>query len=590
MYIATIYNGTEQIPIHNSKEKLTSGKITKGINTIDSFQFSMLPSNAGFDAIHDYTTLVKVYNTNRNRYEFFGRVLYSEDSMSESGEIKKEVICESYLGFLCDSQQEWSPEHNWTVGGLLEYIINTHNSQVESYKQFTIGEVTVTDPNDNIYCGIQYESTWETLNKKLIETLGGEIRFRVVGDVIYLDYLVEIGEKSSTEITLSRNMKAITREKDPSEIVTRLIPLGAKLKTTDAEGNEVELDTRLSIRTINDEKNYIDDELAKSIYGIRVATVIFEDINVASTLLKRGEDWLQQNNKIAVKYTITALDLSLLGLDADDFEVCNYYRVKNPLLGVDDLIRVIKKSIDICDEIKSTLEFGDNFETLSASMKRKSDELGLITSNYVTNQRFENIINKTSTLIEQTEETIRLEVEAQYSDLTGTVAQLRVDVDKVSMNVDATGNEMDRIWGELELKIGRTENNQIVSMLNASADIITLNSNRLVVNSDNFTLTTDGTMTVKKGIIGDCELTDGKLIPKALVTDISSGSFTTVDKVGLQMYHDENLGCYLTDSTLYFYAGLSQGNYAVAEYGKDYMKLGSSTLTEDKLAALLALI
>lgn len=153
MYIVKIHNfGADPIPIHNNKEKLTSGKITKGINTIDSFQFSMLPSNAGFNEIYDYITLVTVYNTNRNRYEFYGRVLYSEDTMSESGAIKKEVICESYLGFLCDSQQDYVIEKNWTVGGLLQHIINTHNSQLESYKQFTIGEVTVTDPNDNVYC------------------------------------------------------------------------------------------------------------------------------------------------------------------------------------------------------------------------------------------------------------------------------------------------------------------------------------------------------------------------------------------------------------------------------------------------------
>lgn len=475
MYIVTIHNGGASIPIHNSKEKLTSGKITKGINTIDSFQFSMLPSSAGFKEIHDYTTLVKVYNTNRNRYEFYGRVLYSEDTMSESGAIKKEAICESYLGFLCDSQQNYVEERNWTVGGLLQHVVNTHNSQVESYKQFTIGEVTVTDPNDNLYCGIQRENTWETLKKKLVDVLGGEFRFRVVGDVIYLDYLVEIGEKSSTEITLSRNMKSISREKDPSEIVTRLIPLGYKLKATDSEGKEVETEYRLDITSVNNGKKYIDDETAISIYGIRVATVEFDDVTVASTLLKKGEAWLIENNKIAVSYTITALDLSLNGLDADDFEVCNYHVVKNPLLGIDDTIRIIKKNIDICDEVKSTLEFGDNFETLSASMKRHSDTLGLITSNFVTNQKFENIIEKTSTLIEQTEEQIRLETKGYYDNLSKTV------------------------MAELALKVGKDENDRIISMINASANVITLNSNRLIINSDKFSLAADGSVTITDG-------------------------------------------------------------------------------------------
>lgn len=458
MYIVTIQNGTTVIPIHNSKEKLTSGKITKGINTIDSFQFSMLPSNAGWNEIYDYTTLVSVYNDNRKRYEFIGRVLYSEDSMSDSGALKKEVICESCLGFLCDSQQEYVEERNWTVGGLLQEIINKHNSQTESYKQFTIGEVTVTDPNDNIYCGIQRENTWEALKKKLLETLGGEIRFRVDGNVMYLDYLKQIGGVSSTEIKLSKNMKSITREKDPSEIVTRLIPLGYKLKATDENGKEVQTEYRLDISSVNDGKIYIDDELAIATYGIRVKTVEFDDVTVASTLLKKGESWLIENNKIAVSYTASALDLSLIGLDADDFEVCNFYPVKNHLLGIDDTIRLVKKSIDICDEIKSTLEFGDNFETLSASMKRKSDALNLITSNYVTNLRFESVIERTSTLIEQTEEHIALQV-------------------------TALGQRVTKAEGKLELKIDKDDSDRIISLINASADQINISSERLNIHS-----------------------------------------------------------------------------------------------------------
>jgi hypothetical protein len=413
MYIATIQNNGVSIPIHDSKEKLISGKVTKGINTIDSFQFSMLPSNAGFDEIHDYKTLVKVYNTNKRRYDFYGRVFYSEDTMDESGAIQKDVICESYFGFLCDSQQEYVEEQNWTVRGLLEHIINTHNSQMESYKRFVIGEVTVTDPNDNIYIGIQRENTWETLNSKLIDKLGGELRFRVEGDVIYLDYLVEIGEESSTEIALSRNMKSIAREKDPSEIVTRIIPLGHKLTSVNADGTDVETERRLDITLVNDDKNYIEDEAAIALYGIRVATVIFDDVTVASTLKTKGEKWLAENNKIRISYTATALDLSLIGLDTDDFDVGNRHVVKNHLLNIDDTVRIIKKSIDICEEIKSTIEFGDNVQKLSDTLKQQSSELKQITSDYATNKQVIGVYEKTTSLIQQTDTQIRLDLEGE---------------------------------------------------------------------------------------------------------------------------------------------------------------------------------
>lgn len=357
MFIVTIENDGVKTEIHGESERLMSGKVVKGINSIDTLSFSMLPSNAGFNKVRDFTTLVTAYNTSKERYEFYGRVLYSDTSMDENGLITKEVTCESYFGYLCDSTQAYFEPKNWTVSGLLNHLINAHNSQVEEYKRFTVGEVDVTDPNDNLYLGIQRENTWEALKSKLLDTLGGEFRFRVEDGMIYLDYLTEIGKTSTTEIAVSRNMKAIKQEKDPSAYVTRLIPYGCKL------GQDTE--QRLDITSVNDGKNYIDDPEAIAVYGLHVNFQEWDDVTTAANLLAKGKQWLAENNKVKIKYTITALDLSLLGLDVDDFEVCDYYPIKNPLLGIDDVARIIKKNIDVCEEIKSTIEVGENFKTLS---------------------------------------------------------------------------------------------------------------------------------------------------------------------------------------------------------------------------------
>lgn len=365
MYIVTLKNGEIETQIHGLKEKLTTGNVVKGISTIDSFSFSVLPINAGFNLIHDFKTLVHVYNTNKNKNEYYGRVLYSASNMEESGLIYKNVVCESYLGFLCDSQQEYVAEQNWSVIGLLQHVLNVHNSQVEPYKRFEIGTVNVTDPNDNLYLGIQRENTWDTIQEKLIDKLGGEISFRVVDGVNYLDYVEKLGETLSTPIEFARNMKSIVRENNPMNYISRLIPLGAKLTTTDEEGNEVETEERVDITSVNNGLNYIESEEAKNVYGIRYATVIFDDVTTPAALLSKGQNYLIENNKVQIKYTINALDLSLLGLDINDFDVCNYHPIKNKLLSIDDTARIIKKSIDICNEVKSTIEIGDNFKTLT---------------------------------------------------------------------------------------------------------------------------------------------------------------------------------------------------------------------------------
>ena len=386
MYIVKITNGNISTPIHNEKHKLKSGNVVKGINTIDSFSFTLLPDNPGFDLINDFTTLVSVYNTNKKRYDFYGRVLYSNSTMDSNGLITKEVTCESYFGFLCDSQQPYVDTQNWTVSGLLQHIIDKHNEQVEEYKRFKIGTVTVTDPNDNIYLGIQRENSWKTIQEKLIGKLGGEIRFRVESDGLYIDYLTEIGVHRSTEIKMSKNMKSITKEVDPSLFISRLIPLGRKL-TKEVDGETVETEDRLDISSVNDGKNYIDVENGVDVYGIHVGYAYWDDVTSPSTLLTKARNYLAENNRVLVKYSISAIDLSLLGLDIDDFDVHNYHPIINPLLGIDDTARITKKNIDVCNDVQSNIEIGDNFKTLSEiqqdqfnSLKDSIDKIKLDTS------------------------------------------------------------------------------------------------------------------------------------------------------------------------------------------------------------------
>lgn len=357
MYI--VKAGTTEI--HGEHEKLSAGKIVKGINAIDTFTFTILPSNVGFDKLQDFTTVVSVYNTNKNRYEFRGRVLYTSTKMADNGLIAKEVTCESFMGYLCDGVQAYVAKQTWTVRGLLERIIEQHNSLVDHRQRFTVRNVEVEDPSDGLECDLQRENTWETIKKKLLDVLGGELQITPIIsewggiDGHYLDYLPQIGEAKDTEIALSKNMRSITRERDPSDIITKLIPLGEKL------GDDTE--ERLTIADANNGTIYIYDETALGMYGTHVGYVEFDDVKNPYVLLSRGRKWLKENNRVPVNYSVTTLDLSLLGLDFDDFEVGNSHPIKNALLGIDDTARIIKKNIDICDESKNTIEVGEKFKT-----------------------------------------------------------------------------------------------------------------------------------------------------------------------------------------------------------------------------------
>lgn len=565
MYIATIHNGDIETTIHGAKEKLESGKIVKGINSIDSFTFSMFPNNPGFSLVNEFTTLVKVYNASRGRYDFIGRALYAETTMDESGLITKTVTCENVLGYLCDSWQTYVETQNWTVAGLLQHLIDCHNSQVEEYKHFKLGVVTATDSNDNLYQAIQRENTWSAIQSKLIDKIGGELQARVEDDGIYLDYLEQIGERKDTEIALSVNMKSITREQDPTAFITRLIPLGCKLK--DENGEETE--QRLGISSVNDGLNYIDDEQAIALYGIHVGVVEWDDVTLPENLLSKGEAWFDVNNKVQVKYSITALDLSLIGLALDDFDVGNTHPVKNGLIGIDDTARIIKKTIDICEEVESTIEVGDNFKTLSdiqreqavqlKAASEKAKEFEQTASNLVAtiNKRFESLEKR----LDEEEESFSSEIE-QFADsialkINGSLGS------NASIILSAGANEKSYELDLSQVRQAFANDNTAISI---SAGLITFNAGTLVINSSKFTLDSAGGITATDAIIyGDIITIDGKYK-------------TEMDKGSLRLYYGDVL-CG-TINTKYWSNASSEGVSIRAEEGGKYIMFSHADDTQ----------
>lgn len=84
-------------------------------------------------------------------------------------------------------------------------------------------------------------------------------------------------------------------------------------------------------------------------------------------------------------------------------------------------------------------------------------------------------------------------LQSTYEDLE---EQTNTKFEQTANSISAEANRAQKAEGELnaslELKIGRDENDQVVSMINASADQITLRGNRLIIESNNFQLDGDG--------------------------------------------------------------------------------------------------
>lgn len=447
MYKVKIINDSNETIINavstRSEAPRITGQCKFGINTIDSFTFNILPNNEGYNLIKDLKTLVEVNNIKTNKNEFRGRVLIQTPKMNSSGLLTKSITCESELGYLMDSVQSYGEYHDISVRRFLELIIDNHNKQVSEDKYFTVGEVNVIDNNDSLYRYLSYDKTLDTIKDKLIDRLGGELRIRHENGVRYLDYIQAIGEKKDTEIVLARNLITIEQERDPSEIITRLVILGPKLEDSEE---------RLTVTSINNGLNYIDDEEAIAEFGIIADTVTFDDVNIVENLLSKGKEYLKENNKIKKKHKLNALDLSLIGLDIDSFEVGNTYRIINPLMNIDEDLRVIDKTLDINSPQSSSLSIGDKFEDIKDYQLDNIATAKEVKSVKETVQTTVNALNTVSNELNNTVEVLN-NTNKNMGDLS-EVVQANVDATNAIANtLVSINNKLDKLTKRINMGV-----------------------------------------------------------------------------------------------------------------------------------------
>lgn len=451
MYLVTIENNGVETAINEVSTKTdnrVSGTIKQGINTINSFTFTILPNNQGYNLINPMTTLVKVLNTKTNKYEFIGRVLSPTYSMSSDGLVSKSYVCESELAYLLDTQQVYEEIHNITVRGYLEKLIKYHNANTDLSKQFVVGNVDVVDSNDSLYRYVAYDTTKKNIEDDLIENLGGELQVRYENGTRYLDYLTEIGKVCDTEIRLAKNLKDITQDIDFNGYVNRFIPLGMKLKKKISDDEWEETDERLTIAEVNNGCIYIDDKESIAKFGIIQGSDIFEDEDDADDLYSKGQKYLL-NQRISISNKVNALDLSLIGIDIDSFEVGNYYPLIHEILGINDIVRIVEKSISIDNPHSSTITLGDlekDIKSYQLNIKKQANKT----------TKLENVVNSQSILI---------------SNANKTINQTSQSLQVVSSEVSNLGNSTNE-----------TINKMLESIQLLSESVININDNLTLVN------------------------------------------------------------------------------------------------------------
>lgn len=326
-------------------------------NKIGTLSFRIYPTHAQYGQFVKLASVLSVYKDSQSLPMWRGRVLSTVKRTDNS----MDVECEDLLACLLDSIVR-PFDFSGSVEEFLSYILARHNEQVTAAQQIKLGTVTVVDPNDYIHrSSVDYLSSWEVIESKLVKLLGGYLRLRHETTGMYLDYLEGTLDDLPTAINVieyGENLTELTDEVDAGETYTVCIPLGAKLTNDDSTGGQ---EARLTVASVNDGVDYIINEEALARYGWICAPVketTWDDVTLPANLLTKARAFLDgQGVKLKNTLKLKAID--------QDFNFLEHVRVQSTPHSISAIYLLTEKKTPLADPTGASITLGDSTRLLS---------------------------------------------------------------------------------------------------------------------------------------------------------------------------------------------------------------------------------
>ena len=392
---------------------ISDGKLELLENEIDNLTLTVNQNNYLFGNGHAFRTHIEVFQD--DILIFRGRCLDLTREMKDSGQFIQSFVFESIQNYLKDSIQRYWKVQNISPADFFRKIIQVHNEQVPEYKKFVVRNVDVTNSTDNVYYYVDYVNTWETIKDKLLSRLGGYIQIERVKGINYIDYLADNGHehKNDTPIKLAKNLISFSVKEDPTEIITRLVPLGATIEQDENGEQDTSASLpRVDVKTVNNGLDYINISPLQTEYGLIVGTQVWDDVHDPGILYGKAFQWIKKQAAAKESYTIDALELP----NYERFKVSDSYQVINQQVTLPKLLRVTKKSIDFANPNKSSLTIGDQESSLTA---HQLENINAAKQANKLKQQINSYANRITSLDEKTKEMSKT-IESQEAQLNST--------------------------------------------------------------------------------------------------------------------------------------------------------------------------
>ena len=406
-------------------------------NAAGTLTFVLLPEHPMYSALHKMRTRIDARQDDEIIWR--GRVLETETDFYR----QKTVTCEGELTYLVDSvlHPYKLADYDGTAAGLFRLYLTRHNEAVSEAQQFQIGNVDIETLSSVENTG--YGNTWDEISDNLIDIHGGFLRIRHEDGARYLDWTKASGTSCGQVIRFGENLLDLSEYVSASEVVTCLIPYAG-------QG-----DSQITIKSVNDGKDYIEDEAGIALYG-RIWGVTEFDAKDASTLLEMAKENLQKRLKETITITISAVDLHLLDVNAESFRVGDKVRVVSPPHGIDVEYTCTAISLDLVNPDQSEYTFG-------------TPETGMASTTAATSKAVE--------VVDTSVEYLRQIVSDQNTHLLlfdGVIDAYTTKVDDNTKAINTVQLTLNSVTGELTSKVSKDD---LVSTINQTAGAVKISAN-----------------------------------------------------------------------------------------------------------------
>ena len=310
----------------------------------------------------------------------------------------------------------------------------------------------------------------------LLSLFGGEWEFDRYNAILHK----KRGQNRGVSIEYGKNLTDVTQDEACSEMYTAVYPYYYQ----EDDG----------LQRLDDDVIKILDTTYKNVYVLDLSSE-FDEMPTQDQLREKAQEYINDNKlgepKVSLKVSFIKNPEVIEALH--DVRLGDTVSVKFIKIGVDTTSRCISYEFNVLTEQYNSIELGEPIKTIVDTMTSTNSKID------DANGR----IDDANSAIDDTQDNLDAEIDRATTSEVALSTRIDKTDNDITLEVTRAKLAEEDLDASLSLKLGRDENDQVVSMINASADQIKLTGNRLIVECNNFELDSSGRVHIIDSLLFD---------------------------------------------------------------------------------------